>query len=129
MRFAFDNKTGKTVSPGRIPPGLCDQVDQQIPGARLIYFAKRPHDGLAYSRSCMHMRLSLMLFYESRRNREAIDELPPKELTKLAAYIARRDKLTWDKELEEDFVPGGKHEKALEKIDAEIDSGNFTPLP
>jgi len=57
---------------------------------------------------------------------KAIDQLPPKELTKLAAHIARRDKLAWDKELEEDFVPGGKHEKALEKIDAEIDSGNFT---
>jgi hypothetical protein len=59
---------------------------------------------------------------------KAIDQLPPKELTKLAAHIARRDKLAWDKELEEDFRPGGKHEKALEKIDAEIDSGNFTPL-
>jgi len=56
---------------------------------------------------------------------KAVDELSPK----LAAYIARRDKLAWDKELEEDFVPGGKHEKALKKIDAEIESGNFTPLP
>ena len=45
------------------------------------------------------------------------------------AYIARRDKLAWDKELEENFFPGGKHEKALERIDAEIDAGNFTPLP
>ena len=60
---------------------------------------------------------------------KAIDQLPPKELTKLAAHIARRDKLAWDKELEEDFAPGGKHEKALEKIDSEIDSGHFTPLP
>jgi hypothetical protein len=47
---------------------------------------------------------------------KAIDQLPPKELTKLAAHIARRDKLAWDKELEEDFVPSGEHEKALEKI-------------
>jgi hypothetical protein len=60
---------------------------------------------------------------------KAVDELPPKELTQLAAYIARRDKIAWDKELEEDFSPGGKHENVLEKIDAEIDSGNFTPLP
>jgi hypothetical protein len=50
-------------------------------------------------------------------------------LAKLAAYIAHHDKLAWDKELEEDFSPGGKHEKALEKIDAEIDLGNFTRLP
>ena len=60
---------------------------------------------------------------------KAVDELPPRELRKLAAYIARRDKVAWDQEIEEDFSPGGKHEKALEKIDAEIDSGNFMPLP
>jgi hypothetical protein len=58
---------------------------------------------------------------------KAVDELPPKELTKLAAYIARRDRLAWGQEIEEDFSPGGKHEKALERIDAEIDSGNFIP--
>jgi len=60
---------------------------------------------------------------------KAVDELSPKELTKLAAYIVRRDRLAWDQEIEEDFSPGGKHEKALERIDAEIESGNFTPLP
>ncbi|HEY2921996.1 MAG TPA: hypothetical protein VGK77_23665 [Candidatus Binatia bacterium] len=58
-----------------------------------------------------------------------MDELSPKELTELAAYITRRDKFAWNREIEEDFAPGGKHEKTLEKIDAEIDSGNFTPLP
>ena len=60
---------------------------------------------------------------------KAVDKLSPDELTKLAAHIARRDKLVWGQELEEDFSPGGKHEKTLKKIDAEIDSGNFTPLP
>ena len=60
---------------------------------------------------------------------KAVDELSPDELAKLAAYIVDRDKLAWDKEIEEDFSPGGKHEKALAKIDVEIDSGNFTPLP
>ena len=59
---------------------------------------------------------------------KAVDKLSPEELTKLAAHIARRDKLAWDDELEEDFSPGGKHEETLKKIDAEIDSGNFTPL-
>jgi hypothetical protein len=60
---------------------------------------------------------------------KAVDELSPKELTKLAAYITRRDRLAWDQEIEEGFSPGGKHEKALERIDAEIESGNFPPLP
>jgi len=61
--------------------------------------------------------------------KKAVDKLSPEELTKLAAHIARRDKLAWDDELEEDFSPGGKHEKTLKKIDAEIDAGNFTPFP
>ncbi len=60
---------------------------------------------------------------------KAVDALSPEELTKLAAYIARSDGLAWDKQIEEDFAPGGKHAAVIEKIDAEIDAGNFTPLP
>ena len=37
---------------------------------------------------------------------EAVDKLPPKDLAKLAAHIARRNKLAWDKEIEKDFSPG-----------------------
>ena len=62
------------------------------------------------------------------RIEKAVDELSPKQLTKLAAYIACRDKLAWDREIKEDFSQGGKYEKTLDRIDAEIDSGNFTPL-
>jgi hypothetical protein len=60
---------------------------------------------------------------------EAVDKLSPEDLAKLAAHIARRDKLAWDMEIEEDFSPDGKHEKTLERIDAQIDAGNFTALP
>jgi hypothetical protein len=60
---------------------------------------------------------------------EAVDKLSPEELAKLAAHIARRDKLAWDKEIEDDFSPGGRHHEALKKIDAEIEAGHFTPLP
>lgn len=60
---------------------------------------------------------------------KAVDRLSPEELAKLAAYIACHDNLAWDKELEEDFSQGGKHKKMLQKIDAEIDTGKFTPLP
>jgi hypothetical protein len=59
---------------------------------------------------------------------KAVDALSPEQLTKLAAYVARQDKLGWDAQLERDFSPGGKHEKMLEKLDAEIDAGNFTLL-
>ena len=60
---------------------------------------------------------------------EAVKGLNREELAKLAAYIAKQDKLAWDEQLEEDFSPGGKHASALEKIDAEIDAGNFRPFP
>ena len=60
---------------------------------------------------------------------EAVKELSREELAKLAAFIARQDKLVWDEELEQDFSPGGKHAAALEKIDAEIGAGNFRPMP
>ena len=60
---------------------------------------------------------------------EAVKDLSREELAKLAAFIARQDKLVWDEELEQDFSPGGKHAAALEKIDAEIDAGNFRPMP
>ena len=60
---------------------------------------------------------------------DAVRRLNREELAKLAAYIAKQDRLSWDEQLEEDFSPGGKHASALEKIDAEIDAGNFRPLP
>lgn len=60
---------------------------------------------------------------------KAVDALPPEELARLAAYIARQDKLVWDEQLERDFSTGGKHAATLEKIDAEIDAGHFKPLP
>ncbi len=49
---------------------------------------------------------------------DAVKSLNREELAKLAGYIARVDKLSWDEQLEEDFSPGGKRAAALEKIDA-----------
>ncbi len=60
---------------------------------------------------------------------EAVNGLNREELAKLAAYIARQDKFVWDEELEEDFSTGGKHSTTLDKVDAEIDAGNFRPMP
>lgn len=60
---------------------------------------------------------------------KAVDALSSEELAKLAAYIARHDNLAWDEQLERDFSPGGKHAAVIEKVDAEIDAGNFTSLP
>jgi hypothetical protein len=60
---------------------------------------------------------------------KAVDALSPEDLAKLAAYIARHDKLAWDEEIEPDFSAGGKHADPLKKIDAQIEAGNFMPLP
>ncbi|MGZ4966358.1 MAG: hypothetical protein ACXWFY_05125 [Chthoniobacterales bacterium] len=60
---------------------------------------------------------------------KAVVALSPEELAKLAAFIARHDKLEWDRQIEEDFSPGGKHEKALAKINAQIKAGQSRPLP
>jgi len=61
--------------------------------------------------------------------KQAVKDLNREELAKLAAYIAKQDKLFWDGQLDEDFSPGGRHAPALEKIDAEIAAGKFRPLP
>ena len=60
---------------------------------------------------------------------EAVKRLSREDLARLAAYIAKQDKLSWDQQLEEDFSPGDQHASVLQKVDAEIDAGNFRPLP
>ena len=127
MLFAFHNKFSEIRFSRRIAPALDDYVEH-----RFHVRVRLPPKGarsICVPSSCKHISLPLTLFMSLAEIEKAVDELSPNELTKLAAYIARRDKLAWDKELEEDFSPGAKHEKALKRIDAEIDSGNFTPLP
>ena len=46
---------------------------------------------------------------------EAVDKLSPAELAKLAAHIARRDKIAWDREIEDDFSPGASTKKHSRK--------------
>jgi len=59
----------------------------------------------------------------------AVTELTPKELEELAAFIDNQNSLAWDAEIEADFSPCGKHLAILGEIDAQIDAGNFNPLP
>ena len=61
--------------------------------------------------------------------KSAVSELPPQELAELAAFIREQDNLAWDREIEADFAPGGKHHGALAEVDAQIDAGDFKPLP
>jgi hypothetical protein len=61
--------------------------------------------------------------------KSAVAQLSPQELAELAAFIQAQDSLAWDREIEMDFAPGGKHHGLLAEIDAAIDAGNATPLP
>lgn len=51
---------------------------------------------------------------------ETVKTLTPGELTKLAALIARQDKLGWDAQIEADFSADRKHAATLERLDAKI---------
>ena len=80
-------------------------------------------DLIAVRRCCGYRRSVSLTEIE-----KAVKEPSREELAKLAAFIARQDKLVWDEELEQDFSPGGKHAGALEKIDGQIGAGNFRPM-
>ena len=60
--------------------------------------------------------------------KDAVTELTPTELAELAAFIQKQDSRAWDREIEEDFSAGGKHQGLLARIDAAIDAGEATPL-
>ena len=57
-------------------------------------------DLIAFRRCCGHRRSVSLTEIEA-----AVKELSREELAKLAAFIARQDKLVWDEELEQDFSP------------------------
>ena len=61
--------------------------------------------------------------------KDAVIELTPKELAELAAFIQTQDNLAWDREIEADFSPGGKHHGVLAEVDRATDAGEATPLP
>ena len=123
--LALNNEFFRISFSRLVTTALCDYVNHKVPNASLTRVVAMR----VLQAPCEQVSPPLCFFMSLAEIEEAVDALSPEELTRLAAYIARRNKLAWDEELEEDFSPGGKHERALERIDAEIDSGNFTPLP
>lgn len=59
----------------------------------------------------------------------AVGQLTPQELTELAEFIEQQDKRGWDRQIEEDFAPGGRLHATLNAVDRQIDAGESTPLP
>jgi len=60
--------------------------------------------------------------------KSAIEGLPEEAKTTLIDWLLRRDREEWDKQIAEDFSPGGRGGKLLDEVDAAIDRGDFKPL-
>jgi Arc/MetJ-type ribon-helix-helix transcriptional regulator len=60
--------------------------------------------------------------------KDAITHLSEQERKQLADWFQELDEQAWDRQMEQDFAPGGRGAHLLEKIDRQIDAGNFTSL-
>jgi hypothetical protein len=60
--------------------------------------------------------------------KSAIEGLPKEEKCALIDWLLSRDRVDWDKQIAEDFSPGGRGVKLLDDVDAAIDRGDFKPL-
>jgi hypothetical protein len=58
----------------------------------------------------------------------AIGQLTEAERRELADWFEQLEEQAWDAEMEQDFSPSGRGHPLVEKINREIDRGEFTPL-
>ncbi len=60
--------------------------------------------------------------------KEAITVLAPDEKTRLAAWLLQQDMEEWDRQMEQDFSPGGRGMALLEEAEADVHEGRAKPL-
>ncbi len=60
--------------------------------------------------------------------KEAISELGADEKTSLAAWLIEQDAAEWDRQMEEDFSPGGAGMALFEEAKAELHAGRVKPM-
>jgi hypothetical protein len=58
----------------------------------------------------------------------AIEALPLEQQAALLNWLAERDRLQWDREIERDFSPGGRGAKLLEHVKAQVRDGKSIPM-
>jgi hypothetical protein len=58
----------------------------------------------------------------------AITELPRAEKTRLAAWLLQQDLEEWDRQIQEDFSPGGRGMALLEEAKADVREGRVEPM-
>ena len=59
----------------------------------------------------------------------AVDALSPEELAELAAFIRERDQAAWDRQIDADFVEGGRLHSVVNEVDADIRAGRLRDMP
>jgi hypothetical protein len=59
---------------------------------------------------------------------EAITVLTPDEKTRLAAWLLEQDMQEWDRQIEQDFSPGGRGMALLEEAEADVREGRTKPM-
>jgi hypothetical protein len=59
---------------------------------------------------------------------QEIESLPPDEQTALLNWLAERDRLCWDAEIESDFSEGGRGVELLSHVKEQIRRGESKPL-
>jgi len=60
--------------------------------------------------------------------KQAIEELPVEAKTQLAAWLLKQDLVAWDRQIEEDFSPGGRGMALLEEAESDAHAGRTRPL-
>jgi len=60
--------------------------------------------------------------------KEAITDLAPDEKARLAAWLLQQDMEEWDRQIEEDFSPGGRGMALLEEAEADVREGRAKPM-
>ena len=61
--------------------------------------------------------------------KEAIAELPAEEKTALASWLNEQAMDEWDRQMQQDFSPGGRGAHIVDKVKAEVRAGKFRPFP
>jgi hypothetical protein len=61
--------------------------------------------------------------------KNAVTALSPEELAELAAFIRERDNATWDRQIDNDFVEGGRFSRVAEEVRDDIRADRLQDLP
>jgi len=60
--------------------------------------------------------------------KQAIAELPAEEKAALATWLNEQEMDGWDRQMQKDFLHGGRGIRVVEKVKADIRDGKFRPM-